>query len=213
MAPSCEAPIGALAVKRLTPALFLILISQKAESLDRISLTGADLFSQIETHELRMKEIKAHIGAKTKLYHSLSQASHGPSAMWIDEKALDDQRRGLAKMTKIALRLNLQELEALQTQVTDLKTELEWNKFHTEAPNRNIIGVNNISFRCQKMPINRGSKAPLQLVQDFGKRVDKETGIEWTSMGWWIAESSGEVSSCAPGIVMFSAKVPGRNAS
>jgi septal ring factor EnvC (AmiA/AmiB activator) len=195
----------------------------------------ADLHFAEEEQDMRARALKERLGTvatqareKAKLLHALQHGAASPRFAWEDVPKAPAQRERLKRIVRVALREQMREVTRLEEQLKEVEVERAWIRLRlAEAEQGEVPGAldpNNVlppppapakavsgSFRCQGLPVeSEQADAKISLVQDFGPRRDAETGVEWRSMGWWLAGLDSKVQACAPGIVAFSGKVPGR---
>lgn len=173
--------------------------------------------AQLRIVDERMAELSKLTQEKAIQLHRLNQSAGGAHFIWEDGVSLLNQKRSLAKMLKASMLEDLRDIRDLESQKKELINERVWITSTSRFPlqekakvlARNLKAQKNL--HCQNFPLQSvGENKELKLTQDFGTRKDLETGLEWTSMGWWMSASEGRVHSCSDGKVVFSGEIPGR---
>jgi len=187
----------------------------------RLPVNGAEL----EQIDARLKAIEVHylkqakaLREKTLLFHKVSVGSAAPRFLWdVSESDVDAgrKRKSLGKVLQIAIRSHIREIDSLEAQRNELLNEREWVRIQLSESiavlkAREAKGAAADFLRCGAFPVEGLAGQPLKLLQDYGKIHDKETGLEWQSLGWWLGGVGSEARACATGTVVFTGKVPGR---
>ena len=152
------------------------------------------LESQKNALESRKSNLAEIIRRKTRTYHSLENSPVAPRFVWEESLKTPEDRKRLARLLKIQIQQHLDELNHLATDSERVQAELEW----FDVQKRESITIPTLSenatlptsgkghFRCDALPFKPLEGQALELVQDFGRRRDQDTGIEWQSLGWWV---------------------------
>ncbi len=122
---------------------------------------------------------------------------------------------------ELAIRYDLEELDRMEIQRSELLSELEWRRIQESAslskiPTETEIAMNEAipgelpNYRCQILPLDVDPLVGTKILQDFGPKSDSASGLKWESHGWWIGRIQSPVRACRPGRVSYVGEVPGR---
>lgn len=195
--------------------------AQKVEEKGEIAERYRFLEEGIELHVSKLDErigaLNTALRKKSGMLHRLKESASSPRLAWEEESQVPAQRRQLKKVLELSIKEAVEGIARLEEQKRDVNTDLQWLKMQkiealtqpalpvTPAPEASHASPSN----CRDLPVRLAAGDRVKLSQDFGTRRDKETGIEWQSLGWWITNTAA-VQSCASGTVVFTGLVPGR---
>lgn len=174
-----------------------------------------DFKRRLQLLEERSENLRKDVATKMRLYHQLQNGAGTPQFVWQDKPQTPEQRDRLAKLLNLTLRDELQSLAALDEQRTQIQADIEW--LHIQKNETSVLplattgGATKSALPLDCSPLlATSSEQPMKLLQDFGPRTDHDTGVQWSSVGWWLAKRGNSVRACADGVVAYSGHVTGR---
>lgn len=201
----------------------------ESEAPIKTSISMNELDKQFVSNNDREAFLKKELNKKVLLLSQLQNGSSSPTYLWQDAPTNQNNRQAVEKLLKMAIRRHLDELARIQQINTELSSQLEWmnhdvsaaankapvNKLVKELAATNSNSENNsdsaITFHCNDVPVTTASLSPNPIMQDFGTRKDSLTGLEWNSLGWWIAQKpASSIRACLKGKIVFSGPMQGR---
>ncbi len=165
---------------------------------------------QLHLVDLKISVVEEQMREKVRLYHRLEMGSDAPQFLWEDAAEKIQDKRVLARYLKVSIRESAEAIEGLKKQRLEVLQEKDWQQIALDKNPSQTDSKLSKNFQCQSFPAQAPSELRVQLSQDFGKRTDPETGLQWNSQGWWLSQVQPEVKSCAAGTVVFAGPVPGR---
>lgn len=198
-------------IKRVLFLSFCHMLWVPASPAALIETTETDLTQQLQIVDLKISAVEENLRDKVKSFHRL-EMGHTQALFFWEEAGVEQQSVAeLKQYLRVSIRTQSKDLELLQQQRADLRNEKEWQNLQEREKLLGLQAKEKISdnFQCAQFPA-LPLDSQLQLSQDFGKKLDPETGIQWNSLGWWLTRMQSEVKSCAPGTVVFSGAVAGR---
>ena len=175
-----------------------------------------DLQFKIKQIDEQISTMNSSIRSKAKVFHSFKNGASSPQFFWEEESSNPEKRKKLSSLVRVEIRELVRRVETLEQRREELAYEMEWLRVRIKDSIRLESGNPHFSsspakkiFYCGVSPV-----APLeervQVTQPFGTHKDSDTGLEWQSSGWWVSRLEGHVKACAPGVVAYTGKVPGR---
>jgi len=192
-------------------------------AVDPDALQWAEKEQEIRARALgeRIGRLKEQIREKGLRFHALDQGPRAVLHVWEDDDADQGTRQKVKRLIRLSVRSQLSELSLLSRRLSEVESEREWIRAQIHGLPAAMLAANaapaastgaSAPFACAGFPVASGEsgEAP-KILQDYGRRRDPETGIEWRSTGWWLSPGSERfVKACAPGKVIYSGLVPGR---
>ncbi len=170
---------------------------------------------QLELQEAREKE---ELKKRVQLFHRMRNAPLTVRFAWEAESAGAVGRERMLKLLEMEIKSRMDQVQSLALQRETLLAELEWMRAKDVLPATTAAALpvtkaqkkRLARFSCEVAPVDSAGGASIQLQQDFGEHVDRETGLKWPSSGWWLSQIGPEVRACSAGTVAFNGRIPGR---
>jgi len=177
-----------------------------------IEFTLKTLEQRIHLVDDKLNEMKARTREKFRLVRSLESGVVPPEYVWEDaSQEIESRKKNLLELLRLSIRKESRDTDRLVEMKASILADREWIRIQKQELGSQIAPLTSVlptgRFECSVSPVDSPN---LELVQDFGDRVDKDTGLKWQSQGWWLAKIAGGVRNCAPGRVAFSGSIPNR---
>ena len=189
------------------------------EDGDLLKFTEEEVSRDLRDIEKHEEKLQAELQQKIKTFHSYQNGASQPSFIWEDGPGMTHKRGSLKKILSLSIQSGLQMLSVIQDQKAALINERELLMVEKERRQKEEISGSdkflntqkvNYSFTCRGSPLLPNPNIQAQILESFGQKNDKETGVKWRSQGWWVGLSGATARSCAEGEVVFSGPIPGR---
>lgn len=197
-------------MKKLFPLFFWVFSVQAAIVSESLILQKQDLEKELQINQIKIDKTEKDSKELAQAIHKIDQSKTNWFFFWKDNAEKRQKRKQLRKILSMSLRDKLSLLVQFNKHQEDLKNELALlqvkNKFSTQTNTKQVK-----AFVCKSFPLMISENDAVELDQNFGVKVDEETGVKWVSQGWWVNYTQGKkIRPCSPGKIVYNGEVKGR---